>query len=52
MFNVLIDAGATRNCISEFFYHLLGFTHLKHLFNVNVKSANLQPLGLVSYPFT
>ena len=33
-FSAYIDTGTTRNCISNTYYHTIGFPHSKHLFNV------------------
>ena len=52
--NALIDAGATRYCISEEYYRKLQLTKIHLLQNVNVRSAtgsNLAPIGLVNCTF-
>ena len=54
MCNALIDAGATKSCISEKFYHQLPPINMQKLQNVSVKSAtgsNLTPLGMISCSF-
>ena len=54
MCNALIDAGATRSCISEKYYQNLPSTRIHHLRNISVRSAtgsNLTPLGLINCSF-
>ena len=46
MCNALIDAGATRSCMSEKNYKKLQLAKIHLLQNVNVKSA---PMGLVNF---
>ena len=54
MCNVLIDAGATRSCISEKYYQNLPSIKIHHLRNISVRSAtgsDLTPLGLINCSF-
>ena len=54
MYNVLIDTGATRSCMSEKYYKKLQLAKIHLLQNINVKSAtgsNLAPVGLVKCTF-
>ena len=54
MCNALIDAGATRSCISEKYYKRLQLIKIHFLQNINVRSAtgsNLTPIGLVNCTF-
>ena len=49
MYNVLIDTGATRSCISEKYYQSLALTKIQFVQNISVQSAtgsNLTPLML------
>ena len=38
--NALVGTDATRKCISEPYYHILGFSDMKHLLNVTTISAS------------
>ena len=54
MCNTLIDAGATKSCISERYYQQLPSTKMQKLRNISVKSAtgiNLTPLGMIHCSF-
>ena len=51
--NALIDAGATKSCLSESYYKTLHLDSIHSVVNTCVKSAtgsNLSPLGIVNCP--
>ena len=51
--NALIDTGATKSCMSEFYYKTLHLDGIHSVVNTRVRSAtgsNLSPLGIVNCP--